>query len=188
MCTRANDTAGKPADSTTETTVAGAPCPTCGGMGYHPSTDLLTLCGECKGTGIITSAIDIHANVDIDVSAIATILSLATKLGDPMHGDPMHGERGALRYAAMRLTVQAIAMVTAPRRPDDDPPTGRLRVESLYSASCELAALHAVLMDVGGETERAALEGAALIAGGIAGRMRRVEDELAALHSARDET
>ena len=173
MCTRANDTAGKPADSTTETSAA--PCSTCAGTGFHPSADLPTSCGACEGAGVITSAIDIHADVDLHASAIANLLAIAVRLDDPLPG-----ERSALRYAALHLTVQALAMVDAPRRRGDSL-ADRQRAESLLRASGELAALHAVLMDAGGETERAALEGGALIAGSIAGRMGRVEDELAAL-------
>ena len=166
--------------SATTTPARRAPCPTCGGSGFHPSTDDPTPCVPCQGAGIVPSASAAHDTAHMHAAMIAALLEHSAELDNPAPSTT-----GALRYAAEHLTVQAAMMVDAtPHYPGADAaPADELLSQSMSHAGAEFAALHAVLIGIDGATAPAAMAGAAIVARSIAARMERAEDELAKLRA-----
>ena len=154
-----------------------APCPSCGGTGYHPSADHQTPCAACGGTGIVRSAADAHAAASHHAGTIAVLLDLA--IADEV------GEAAAasLRYAAEHLIVQAAVMVSAtPRHTSGDGrPASAMLSAAIADAEAELPALHAVVSGITGERAGYPTMAAAMLARSIAARMGRAEDEMAEL-------
>lgn len=179
MRTQPHDTA-RAHTATTDEPTRRAPCPSCGGMGYHPSVDTSRRCYSCRGTGAVQSATIAHEHITTHTAMAACLLRHAVT------SDLDADTADALRYAAQHLTVQAAVMVdlTPGAPPTDASPADKVLSHSMTRAGGDLVALDAVLVYTGdSDMDAALLSGAAIIARTIADRMQHAADEIAELRT-----